>query len=150
MTRSTVFARSALVAAVVVLATISHTPAAAQRGGLLRSVAQIEEAQDTYPKAAEPRGETAGRRPPLFGPIDVDDTEEESSAAVDETEEEPAGTDDAAVLKARMELIELQIEEMKKELSFLRAEIRELKVGGGGVAQTQERNHRTAPFWLVE
>ena len=74
--RSTVFTRAVLVAAGVVLATISHKPAAAQRGNLLRSVAQIEEAQHPDPKAAEPRGETAGRRPPLFGPIDVDDVED--------------------------------------------------------------------------
>lgn len=147
--RSTFSVRAALAVAVVVAAVLSHKPAAAQRGDLLGSVAQAEGIQPAEPKTTEPNEETTGRRPPLFVPVDED--ENDPSSAVDGTEEEgPTDKDDAAALTARLELIERQIEEFKKELSFLRAEIRELKAGGATSSQVREQKHRTAPFWLVE
>ncbi len=145
--RSTFSVRAALAVAVVAAAVFPHGFAAAQRGDLLGSVAQAEGIQPAEPNTAEPREETTGRRPPLFVPVD----EEEPDAAVDGTEQEgPTDKDDAAALTARMELLERQIEEFKKELSFLRAEIRELKAGGATSSQVREHKHRTAPFWLVE
>ena len=146
--RSTFSVRTALAAAVVVAAVFSHKPAA-QRADLLGSVAQAEGIQPAEPKTAEPGEGTTGRRPPLFVP--VDDDEKDPSSVVDGTGEEgPTDKDDAAALTARIELLERQIEEFKKELSFLRAEIRELKAGSVTNSQVREQKHRTAPFWLVE